>query len=318
MSPGGYDKELANGNPDYSKTTEPDGSGGYTERTYYTDANKIKQLVEIKKYNKAKVLTYFWMRYTDEKGNNVTEELTYPARGGVQEGTKTEVDKDGNTTTYTWDKDHWRFKSRTPKAASSGPRTTEKVLRSVASSIQIGVGVGGGGRDDEHHAGDKRRADEKLTRDEKRVGDNKVRTDDKLRTEKKSHMFDDGESASNRYGLGYRNSTLPPDTVEILKQALAREKRVGDHNVRTDDKLRTEEKSHTANDGRGGLRIKATDPEIVHDREAIDYHKKRKEMFERKLHGKPGPEEKKELEHHINVEEDTIRKYEADLARRGG
>jgi hypothetical protein len=36
------------------------------------------------------------------------------------------------------------------------------------------------------------------------------------------------------------------------------------------------------------------------------------------FHGKPGPEEKKELEHHINVEEDTIRKYEADLAKRGG
>lgn len=121
VSPGGYDKELANGNPDYSKTTEPDGSGGYTERTYYTDANKIKQLVEIKKYNKAKVLTYFWMRYTDDKGNNVTEEFTYPARG-EQEGTKTEVDKDGTTTTYTWDKDRWRIKSRTPKAASSGPK----------------------------------------------------------------------------------------------------------------------------------------------------------------------------------------------------
>ena len=110
---------------------------------------------------------------------------------------------------------------------------------------------------------------------------------------------------------------MPPDTFEIHRQAMA-QKRVGDHNVRTDDKVRTEEKSQTANDRRGGLRIKATDPEIAHDREQLDFHKKRKEMFERELHGKPGPGEKKELEHHINVEEDTIKKYQADLAKRGG
>jgi hypothetical protein len=41
-------------------------------------------------------------------------------------------------------------------------------------------------------------------------------------------------------------------------------------------------------------------------------------MFARKLQGKPGPDEKAELEHHIRTEEDTIRKYETDLARRGG
>jgi Outer membrane protein beta-barrel domain len=117
VTPGGYDEEIAKGNPSYSKTTEPDGSGGYTERTYYTDANGIKQLVEIKKYPKgAKVYNYHWIRYIDEKGNTVTKE-----ESGT-ESTKTVVDKDGNTTTYTWDKGDWRFKSKTPKAASSGPK----------------------------------------------------------------------------------------------------------------------------------------------------------------------------------------------------
>src|SRR5439155_20970474 len=87
-----------------------------------------------------------------------------------------------------------------------------------------------------------------------------------------------------------------------------------------DDKRREEERLQHEEKWRGGLRIQMRDPEIVHDEEIIAQHKKRKEMFEKKLHGKPAPgaEEKKHLEHDIKTEEDIIRRYEADLARRGG
>jgi hypothetical protein len=152
------------------------------------------------------------------------------------------------------------------QAPKSGPAATD-VLKSIASHVNVDVGVSGGGGEDRHrhHADDRRRADEKLTRDEKRLHGDQARKEEKLRTEEKHR--DHGEKPW------------------------------------TDNRVKI-----------------AVNPDIEHDREIIDQHRKRKEMWEKKLHGKPapGPEEKKHLERDIKTEEDIIRRYEEDLKRRGG
>jgi hypothetical protein len=134
----------------------------------------------------------------------------------------------------------------------SGPSTTEKVLRTIGSSVNVNVGLGGG----DHGGHDNVR----------RGGDDRLRTTDKSRT---------------------------------------------------DDKTRTVD-SHRTNEKRDNKTKIAQDPEITHDRDAADYHKKRKEELERRLHNASGPEEKKTLERQIKDENDSINKYQADLAKRGG
>jgi hypothetical protein len=64
--------------------------------------------------------------------------------------------------------------------------------------------------------------------------------------------------------------------------------------------------------------LRETEPRIDAGRAESAGSRLTTKMFARKLQGKPGPDEKAELEHHIRTEEDTIRKYETDLARRGG
>gem|GEM_PF-1629803 len=111
---------------------------------------------------------------------------------------------DNSGRNFFWDKDQqaWRDGKTgeciCPKCAEqpkqsaqppppSGPNAGN-VLKSIASHVNVGVGVsGGGGEDRHHHADDRRRADEKLRRDEKRLHGDEARKEEKHRAEEKVH-----------------------------------------------------------------------------------------------------------------------------------
>ena len=165
-----YDGEIANGNTAYSKTSESDGTG-WVQKTYHTDSNGVRRLVEIKKYSQwstGKAFpTYRWVSYSGRNGTTINQTDSFSNNGDTH--TKEEIDKDGKTT-YHWDGHHWKWVSYT-KAESNG-------VRNALQTIGVGLDIGGVhiGHGDHEHA---RTLTDHKSPDKKRTATDKNHTDDR-------------------------------------------------------------------------------------------------------------------------------------------
>jgi hypothetical protein len=141
-----YSQELAKGNPNYSTTKGPDSGGGTITKTYVTDPNGLKKLVEIYKKNKAGRPFYHWVTYSGPNGSTVNHTFTNTDAGF--DSTKEVIDQDGGKTVYVydWKGEKWRLVSYT-KPESNGLRT---VLQVVGAGLNIAGGTSIGHGDHKH------------------------------------------------------------------------------------------------------------------------------------------------------------------------
>ena len=90
-----YDSFIVGRAPGYSRTTGPDGAGGYVENTYYTYPNGVRKTVQVRKYNKGDVKHPSYRWYTFPGSNGGTINVTTLDHHGKMTFTKEEIDSGG-------------------------------------------------------------------------------------------------------------------------------------------------------------------------------------------------------------------------------